>query len=141
MTDPIYVVPAKDSSVTKKNLLKFGVPVVALFVGLGVGASGSSPTSAVPASSTTVTATAATTTTVTKPVTPAACLRAVEQGDALLDWTIQYSSVVSDAFTALANSDVVGIRKATTDLKTLNASLGTLPSDYRASAAECRAAK
>lgn len=116
------------------------IGVLALLTGVGIGASGTpAPVEVVkevPGPERTVTKT------VTKevPVTPEACLTALDLSEEGFTYSAEAMGYMSDALTAAGNVDVAAMQQANADLTALNPKITALTAPMKTAAAECRAA-
>jgi hypothetical protein len=78
--------------------------------------------------------------TVTKPVTPAVCLTALDRADTALTTAGEGFDVVADVLTAASNLDVDGMTAATEKLTPLSAKLSAQLDAYKTARDECKAA-
>lgn len=77
---------------------------------------------------------------VDKPVTPAACLTALDLSEEAFGYAAQAMGYMSDALTAASKFDTAAITQANTDLKAVTPKMTALKDPMNAAKSECRAA-
>lgn len=121
----------------KKHII---IPVVTLFAGLAIGASGSETATepAVTEAPKVKTVTETVEVEVEVEVTPQACLDALDYADEGFGYAEQTMGIVIDAFDAIGNLDYLALDEATADIQAVTADLESVAPLYIDAKTECR---
>ncbi len=125
----------------RRRILAVGIPTLTLLVGVGIGtsATGGVPEPRVETIVETETVEVEKEVEVEVPVTPAACLAALDEAEALNELNIEAFGVVADMFDAASSFDVSGINSGTAKLDALQPDVASKVADYNVEATACRA--
>lgn len=127
----------------RRRIFAVGIPTLALVIGVGIGtsATGETPEPRVE----TIVQTETVEVPVEKeievevPVTPAACIAALDEAEALNQLNIEAFGVVADMFDAASSFDVAGINSGSAKLDALQPDVALKVADYNVEAEACRA--
>lgn len=129
----------------RRRILAIGIPVAALLIGVGIGnsAAGGVPEARVETKIETREVEVPVEKIVEKkvdvPVTPAACIAALDEAEALNQINIEAFGVVADMFDAASSFDVSGMNAGSAELDALQPKVASKVADYNEEATACRA--
>lgn len=125
----------------RRRILAIGLPVVALLAGVGIGtsAAGGSPEPRVETKIETREVEVPVEKKVEVPVTPDACIAALDEAEALNQLNIEAFDIVAGMFDSASNYDVAGINSGTSKLDALQPKVAAKVADYNDEATACRA--